>query len=301
MPRPASIALALVLLAVLAVCGFALYIASTIARPHGNSLTEERRWEQDHGLWGDFESLERTACVAPGKDGYELHCELVSAPEPSDRYVIISHGFRANRYGAAKCVGAWESLGYNCIVYDLRAHGENAPATCTLGKVESEDLLTLVADARERFGEDITLGLMGESMGSATTLCALGSRPKVDFAVADCPFANLRELLRSGYDQARVGPLLPVVDAACRLRYGFELAETSPVSALAGNRVPLCLIHGEDDALIPPSNSERLRDATAGYVELHLVPGAGHAESREALGQEGYAQILSAFLSRAGV
>lgn len=106
MPRPASIALALVLLAVLAVCGFALYIASTIARPHGNSLTEERRWEQDHGLWGDFESLERTAYVAPGKDGYELHCELVSAPEPSDRYVIISHGFRANRYGAAKYVGA---------------------------------------------------------------------------------------------------------------------------------------------------------------------------------------------------
>ena len=238
MPRPASIALALVLLAVLAVCGFALYIASTIARPHGNSLTEERRWEQDHGLWGDFESLERTACVAPGKDGYELHCELVSAPEPSDRYVIVSHGFRANRYGAAKCVGAWESLGYNCIVYDLRAHGENAPATCTLGKVESEDLLTLVADARERFGEDITLGLMGESMGSATTLCALGSRPKVDFAVADCPFANLRELLRSGYDQARVGPLLPVVDAACRLRYGFELAETSPRLGARGQPRP---------------------------------------------------------------
>lgn len=124
-------------------------------------------------------------------------------------------------------------------------------------------------------------------------------KPDIDFAVADCGFANLYDLLQTGYNQAHLGVLMPVVGVAYRLRYGYDLHDTNPIGALKNNEVPLCLIHGFDDSLIAPSNSEKLRDATKGYVELHLVDGAGHAESRELLGEDAYAEIISSFLKKA--
>ncbi|WP_198145551.1 alpha/beta hydrolase family protein [Olegusella massiliensis] len=169
MPRPVAVVLGIV-----GVAGFALYMASTIAHPQGNDLKAERQWEIDHGLWGDFDLLSQSEYQVKEYDGYELHCSFVPAEHTSNKYVIISHGFCSNRYGAAKYVASYRKLGFNCIIYDIHAHGENASTTCTLGNLESEDLLALIQDTHQRYGKDITLGLHGESMGSATMLSALG-------------------------------------------------------------------------------------------------------------------------------
>ncbi|MBS5864754.1 alpha/beta fold hydrolase [Olegusella massiliensis] len=92
---------------------------------------------------------------------------------------------------------------------------------------------------------------------------------------------------------------MSVVGAAYRLRYGYDLHDTNPIGALKNNEVPLCLIHGSDNDLIAPSNSGKLRDATKGYVELHLVDGVRHAGSRELLDEDAYIEIIAAFLKKA--
>ena len=74
------------------------------------------------------------------------------------------------------------------------------------------------------------------------------------------------------------------------------MKETCPRDALKGNEVPLCLIHGAADTLIPPENSDELAAATAGYKEVHKVEGADHACSRHVLGEEAYTEIVGAFL-----
>ena len=38
-------------------------------------------------------------------------------------------------------------------------------------------------------------------------------------------------------------------------------------------------IHGGQDTFIAPRHSEAMQKATRGYSELHLISGAGHAES----------------------
>lgn len=154
-----------------------IYFAGTIAKPSGLSYEEEREWSIEHGLWGDSDSYEKEAYSVSGLDGYKLNCSLIRAEsDDSDKFVIISHGFRSNMNGAMKYVDVYRSLGYSCIIYDVRAHGENEDAICSLGNFESEDLYLLIADTYERYGGDISLGLHGESMGSAISLSVLAKK-----------------------------------------------------------------------------------------------------------------------------
>ena len=290
-----GIVIVIVLVAIGWYCRFILGLASQIATPEVSTLDKEISWEKEHGLWGNYDSYEKEEYTVKGYKDYELHVTLVKNPVETDKYVIISHGFKSNRYGAVKYVDSYMDLGFNCIIYDLRDHGENKKTALSLGQFESEDLEKLIEDSYNRYG-NIKLGLHGESMGAATSLMVLAKKPKVDFVVADCGFSNLYDLLHAAYDVAKVGTVLPSVNIAMKLRYGYDMKKTSPKDALVGNEIPICFIHGEADTFILPENSEVNKAATAGYSELHLVPDAAHARSREVLGEAEYRSIISNFL-----
>ena len=277
---------------------FSLHMAKTISFPKGLTLEGEKQWAVSNGMWGDLEKYTTQEYTVQGKDGYTLHCELVSNDKTSssNKYVIISHGYTSNRYGAGKYVPIYIGLGYNCVIYDLRGHGENEKTVCTIGNYEAQDLIKLIDDTYERYGSDIYLGLHGESMGSSTSLSALGYDPKVHFVVADCGFTNLYELIGTGFKSNHLGFAEPAVDLTLRLRYGWSMKDTSAIDALEGNTVPICFIHGADDDFITPDNSERLKEKTEGYSELHIVDHAGHARSRAVLGKKAYADIVRPFL-----
>ena len=291
-----AIAIVIVLVAIGWYCRFILGLASQIATPEVSTLDKEISWEKEHGLWGNYDSYEKEEYTVKGYKDYELHVTLVKNPVETDKYVIISHGFKSNRYGAVKYVDTYIDLGFNCIIYDLRDHGENEKTALSLGQFESEDLEKLIEDSYKRYG-NIKLGLHGESMGAATSLMVLAKKPKVDFVVADCGFSNLYDLLHAAYDVAKVGTVLPSVNIAMKLRYGYDMKKTSPKDALVGNEIPVCFIHGEADTFILPENSQVNKAATAGYSELHLVPNAAHAQSREVLGEAEYRGIIGDFLN----
>jgi len=297
------IVLGLVLLAVLVLAVMSQKIAKSIAQPKRSSLAEEEKWEKDLGLWDDFDELNKTEYQVAGKDGYVLHCELVDtdATRGTGKYVIISHGFTSNRLGAVKYVDSYISQGFSCVIYDLRDHGENAVSACTIGNWESEDLKCLIEDTYQRYGEDIYLGLHGESMGSSTSLSVLKYQPNLRFVVADCGFANLYELIETGLNQKNIGWLTPMVNLWLKIRWRFDMKETSAVDCLKGNRVPVCFIHGAADDFIAPENSQRLQKATRGYSELHLVPDAKHAQSVKVIGKKKYTKIIAQFVEAVNI
>ena len=290
-----AIAIIIVLIAIGWYCRFILGLASQIAAPNVSTLDKEISWEKEHKLWGEYDDYEKEDYIVKGLNDYDLNVTLVKNPIPSDKYVIISHGFKSNRYGAVKYVDSYIDLGFNCIIYDMRDHGENAKAAVSLGQFESEDLYKLIEDTYNRYG-NIKLGLHGESMGAATSLMVLAKKPKVDFVVADCGFSNLYDLIYKVYDLAKTPFVLPSVNTAMKLRYGYDMKKTSPKDALVGNEVPICFIHGEADTFILPENSQVNKAATSGYSELHVVPNAAHAQSREVLGEAEYRSIISDFL-----
>ena len=256
------------------------------------TLQEAYQWQKTHEDVRFGDDLEKTEYTVRSFDGYVLHAVLCRDPGKaasgtdrvgSGKYVIISHGYTDNRYGALKYMKIYLDRGYSCIIYDLRGHGKNEETFCTYGIREGKDLNALIEDSFRRYGDDIELGLHGESLGSATTISALGelkNPEKIRFAVADCGFADIKNVMLGGLSQMHVPKFMfYTASIAAKIRSGYAMTDMNPIDALKDNQVPVCFIHGEEDSFILPDNSRRMQEADPGYSELHIVPDAGHAES----------------------
>lgn len=291
---------ALILLTILVILAILFFsgLAAFVVYPKRHTLESCRDEEERHGVFGDFDSLTSVSYLINSHDGYALHAEFFAAPETSNHYVIISHGYTATRCASVKYLHQFRRLGYNCIIYDDRGHGENIRTKCTLGLYESEDLMAVIDDTYSRYGRDIYLGLHGESMGSALQITALKYHPNVKFIVNDCGFADLMGVLRHKVRTDFHLPRWVVYPASLmsRILFGYRFTEVRPIDSLADNRIPICFVHGTDDNFITPDHSKRMQSATKGYSEIHLFPGAHHAQSLQS-DPERYFQMLTNFLS----
>lgn len=281
------------------VIGAMFWLAGFVMTGKRQTQEEAMAWQSEHYDTSYYEPLEKEEYTVKGNDGYILHVELLKNPELSDKYVIISHGYTDTRYGALKYAEMYLDFGYNCIIYDLRGHGDNASTFTTYGILESKDLMKLIEDTRNRY-EVRVLGLHGESLGAASTITALQYHPNVDFVVADCGFSDIESVLRLGYKNAGVPEfLVDLADIGSRLRYHYALKDMRPIDAIEDNTIPILFIHGEDDRFILPENSYRMYARTKGIKEIHTIPQAGHAFSA-IVNPELYRQYLSDFLTGMG-
>ena len=258
------------------------FLASFTVHGRRQTLDEAFNWQKEHYDLSWFDALSKKSYTISSFDGYELHVMLLKNEKAAagNKYVIISHGYTDNRMGSLKYAKIYLDRGFGCILYDLRGHGENERTYCTYSIRESRDLACLIDDTYTRYGQDILLGLHGESLGAATTIASLGLQQKTAFAAADCPFADIENVLKGGMKNAHLPAwIVDLAGMAAKIRYGYSFKEMRPIDALAGNKVPVLFLHGADDTFILPSNSERMQKAAAGRSELHLIPGAGHAES----------------------
>lgn len=287
----------LLILAVLAV--ISCLMAAYVAKPRYTSLEKAKKIAEDAGFWREYDKLEQEELEIESYDGYRLKAFYVPAPANSDKYVIISHGYTYNRYGSLRYLHMFRSLGYNCLIYDDRGHGANPRTKCTMGVRESKDLLQVIDWVYKRFGEDIILGLHGESMGSGLQIMALKEKPKVKFVVNDCGYADLMGVLTHNIRSSLHMPkcFCYLASAACRVVFGYSFTGVRPIDSLQENAVPICFMHGAADDFIPCSHSERMKQATTAYSELHLFPGAAHGLSIDS-DEEGYCRIVKEFLDK---
>lgn len=275
-----------------------LWLPSFVMTGSRQTLDEAMQWQTEHYDTSFYQDLKKADYTIEGFEGYQLHVELLQNPVPTNDYVILSHGYTDNRFGSLKYAQMYLDLGFNCIIYDLRGHGENEPTFTTYGVLEAKDLVCLIDDTRERYPEVEVLGLHGESLGAATTITSLKYQPKVDFVVADCGFSDIENVLREGYKNAHVPVfLVDIADLGARIRYGYAIKDMRPIDSLADNDVPILFIHGEEDTFILPKNSQDMAAATHGPSEIHLIPGAGHAESILTQPDE-YRHYVTEFLGR---
>ena len=273
-----AVIIAVLILALLMGLGF--FLAKLPMTGRRQTLEEARAWQEEHYDLSWYDPLEKTDYTVKSRDGYILHAQFLKNPGDTDRYILISHGYTDNRFGALKYAYMYLELGFNVIVYDLRGHGLNEPAICTYSIRESQDLLAMIQDSRERFRNMAILGIHGESLGAATSVAVLKEKPPVDFVVADCGFSDIVPVLKGAMKGMHLpGSLVYLVSVCARIRYGYSFREMRPIESLRENHIPILFIHGAEDSFILPEHSERMKAATKGYAELHLIPGAGHAMS----------------------
>ncbi|MER2025099.1 MAG: alpha/beta hydrolase, partial [Eubacteriales bacterium] len=130
--------------------GFADFVMSGGKR---QTLAEARKWQEDHYDISWYDSLQKEEYIVEGFGGYALHTVLCKNPMKSGKYVILTHGYSDNRFGSLKYMKIYLDRGYNCIIYDLRGHGENEKTWTSYGVREGRDLVCLIKDTRERYDD----------------------------------------------------------------------------------------------------------------------------------------------------
>ena len=84
-----------------------------------------------------------------------------------------------------------------------------------------------------------------------------------------------------------------------RLFGHFQLndPEADAVKAVASSKVPILLVHGEDDRFVPCEMSREIARANPEMVELHTFPDAGHGISY-LYDKERYVRITMLFIDK---
>jgi LPXTG-motif cell wall-anchored protein len=237
--------------------------------------------------------------------------------------VIIGQGWTEHLDWIGYVSKIWYDMGYNILMPSQRGQFLSDGDDLTFGYQDKYDWLNWVKMVDERNGANSEVVFYGQSLGADTVLEAAsvpGLSKSVKAVVADAGYATLPELGASLYTKAinyvsnalqSVG--LPAITSLPFLSYdkivaainarliktqGFSVDDLSAVDAASKVTIPLLLIHTEDDAFIPYTQSLELAAANhSADQEVWILPGqvGGHAAANNAILQ--YQQHLRDFLA----
>jgi pimeloyl-ACP methyl ester carboxylesterase len=236
--------------------------------------------------------------------------------------VVIVHGFGSHRGDpAAGALGLAKDLhgeGFGVLAFDMRGCGRSGGRGGSAGYHERSDLLGALGLLAKRGAHRRRTGVLGFSLGGAVAITACMRPGVAGGVVADSSFADLWEIIRANATGLRrpAAWFHTGMDTFARWMYGINIAEVSPVTAVAGSQTPLLIIHGDRNPVVPAVHARMLweaarRDARrdgggasrrdeagqARALELWLAPGAGHVQAYHTLREE-YVRRVSDFFTR---
>jgi fermentation-respiration switch protein FrsA (DUF1100 family) len=193
------------------------------------------------------------------EDGERLHGWWVPAREPTVGHALLFHGNAGNIGDRLPQLALLVAAGFNVLAFDYRGYGRSS------GRPTEEGTYR---DARAAQGallaqpgvDGARVLYLGESLGGAVALALSLERPPAGL-VLQSTFTSVRDMARLHY------PFVPpalVPDAYPSLRL------------IARVRVPLLVLHGGRDRIVPPMHGEELFEAAPGPKRIEVFADADH-------------------------
>jgi fermentation-respiration switch protein FrsA (DUF1100 family) len=187
------------------------------------------------------------------EDGERLHAWRVPATAPAIANVLLCHGNGGNIGDRAHAVDLLSAHGFGVLSFDYRGYGRSTGRP-------SESGTALDARAARAAIDEGPVIYLGESLGGAVALALAVERPP-DGLILQSTFTSVRDIARLHY------PFIPralVPDAYPNLRRVRDVL------------VPLLVLHGGDDRIVPVMDGQALYDAAPEPKRIEVFPGAGH-------------------------
>ena len=195
-----------------------------------------------------------------------LHGVFVPAPSRASASppltLVFFHGNGGNLSHRAPLIARLSSeLGANLFIFDYQGYGQSQGRPSETAT--AADARAVIAYLRGRPDVDPgRIAYYGESLGGAVALDLATEAPPAALAIQSA-FTSIGDMTRLHYPA--LGFLLPYAS----MRY-------EALTAIREIRVPLLVIHGGADTLVPPEHSRRLFEAANEPKRLLIVPDADH-------------------------
>jgi pimeloyl-ACP methyl ester carboxylesterase len=215
-------------------------------------------------------------------DDVELATRFWSCDGEPRAIVILVHGLSSTK-DHPHVVGLAERLrvqSLDVLSYDARGHGQSGGLS-TLGDLERNDVAAAVTYARSRHAR---VALVGASMGAIAAMAYAATDPDLAGVVvvsspADwrIPF-RIRALFLVILARTKLGRFF--AERRTHVRIYPEWNPSEPprfVAKRVASAVPLAIVHGRNDRLIPFHFSLGVSSSEVPDAHAVVVPGMGHA------------------------
>jgi uncharacterized protein len=198
------------------------------------------------------------------EDGLELGAWLVPAAPEADRdlAVLVAPGNGGNRAGRAGLAQELSARGFTVLLMDYRGYGGN-PGSPSEDGLALDALAAVDALEREGWPPERTIYL-GESLGTGVVAALQARRPPAGMVLRS-PFTELADVGAHHY------PALPV---RLLLRDRYPVVEH-----LAASTVPVTVVRGGRDSVVPTALSAEVARSAPALVEEVVLEDADHNDA----------------------
>ena len=257
------------------------------------ALEETRAW---------LAETEMRRLVHTSQDGYRLVAAEFPAEQESNRWVVLLHGYTGWKEEMYPFAFWYHKHGFSVLAPDLRCQGESEGDFIGMGWTDRQDVLGWIGIILQEH-PDAEIVLHGQSMGAACALMMSGMPElpeQVKLIISDCAYTDAYSMFRREIKEWTGLPAFPLLDSmnlALQLRGGYDLKAASALEAVEHSHVPVLILHGDRDAMIPVSMAYQLYYGANCEKQLEIIEGAGHAQAQDKDPDRYYAAI-SQFLAR---
>lgn len=223
-------------------------------------------------------------------DDLSLVAQFIENETDDQKAVILAHGFRNTSDDMGKLAKFYYDRGFDILLPDARGHGESEGDYIGYGWHDRLDYVDWINLLIEEYGTENII-LHGNSMGAATVLMTSGEElpEEVKGIIADSSYSTIKDELAHQLQHLYglpAFPLLEVTSVISKTRAGYMLGEGSATQQVKKNTLPLLIIHGEDDDLVPTDMAHEIYNEAGGEKELWLVPETGHTKAMDNITSE---------------
>ncbi len=279
-----------------------------LAKVASNRMLKPPRLKRDwtpKDLGHDYENVEvRTS------DGYTLRGWFID--KGSDKTIIAIHGYTASKYEEEYMKPVIDMIarnGYNVVAFDFRAHGDSDGEITTLGLKEVEDYIRIIDWLKSvKLNKAKKIGVIGYSMGGAVTIMLSARDKRINAAVADSPYIDIRSsgqkwIMRlKGVMKSLLLLVYPLIVRLTASRARINIDDLIMYKYASRIKIPFMIIAGRNDDLVALGEIRKF------YNELRRnnpratlwVTDSGHVRTIKDNPQEYEEKVISFFKENLG-